>query len=326
MKSLIKYTFVAALAGAIAASGTSFAQETPPRPTMSAASQSPGSLYVTYIASWINQVTKGFNGLSISQEPGGAAQNIVLVHNGDTDFGITNSLQGYQAVHGFGWTNGTVYDGIAALHAAYPAWLSIFTTANSDIRTLEDLEGREVAVGLPGSGSQVVSGALFEHLGINPGRTVTASWEDTGGMLRDGLVDAVFYLAGHPAGFIQELQIGRDLRFIPIGSDNIDSFLEEFPYYAQGVLPEGLYENVNEDIRTIGLMNFIFASPDLPDDFITTLLETVYANVDGLERGHPNFVNTNFENVRNIPIPFHPAAKRFYEEKGVPMNVAPAPK
>lgn len=325
MKRIMMHAMTAVIATAFVGSSAVTAQETPPRSSMSAASQSPGSLYVTYVAAWIEQVRKGFDGLSISQEPGGAAQNIMLVHNGDTDFGITNSLQGYQAVHGFGWAEGNRYDNIVALHPAYPAWLSIFTEANSGIESIEDLNGRQVAVGLPGSGSHVASEALFDHLGITPSRIVTASWEDTGGMLRDGLVDVVFYLAGHPAGFIQELQIGRDLRFIPIGEENIASFMEEYPYYAEGTVSEAFYDDLQENMDTIGIMNFMFASPDLPDDFITTLLETVYDNVDGLSQAHRDFAETSFDNVRSIPIDFHPAAAQFYEENNVTTNVPPGP-
>ena len=322
MKNLI---VTGALALGLAVPGIALAQAEPPRPIMSAASQSPGSLYVTYIAAWIEQVQKGFDGLTISQEPGGAAQNIVLVHSGETDFGITNGPQAYMAVHGFGWTEGTVYDGIAALHAAYPASTSIFTLASSDIRSIDDLNGRQVGVGLPGGGSEVVSGQLFNHLGITPSRTVNGSWEDTAGLLRDGLVDAVFYLAGHPAGFIQELEIGRELRFIPIGEDNMASFLEAYPYYGTGTLAQGLYNGVTEDMPTVVQMNFVFGSPDLPDAFVTRLLETVYDNVDGLAAAHPDFVNTNFANVANIPVPFHPAAAAFYEARGVTMNVPSGP-
>ncbi|MBU4528999.1 TAXI family TRAP transporter solute-binding subunit [Hoeflea sp.] len=301
------------------------AQVAPPSPVMSAASQSPGSLYVTYVAAWIEQVQKAFNGLTISQEPGGAAQNIVLVNNGDTDFGISNGPQAYQAVHGFGWTNGETYDKIAALHPAYPALTSVFTLASSDIEMLADLNGRNVGIGLPGGGSDVVSGQLFEHLGITPSQRIAGSWEDTAGMLRDGLVDAVFYLAGHPAGFIQELEIGRELRFIGLEAADMESFLEAYPYYGTGTLKAGVYTGITEDMPTLVQMNFMFGRPDLPDDFVTALLESVYDNVDGLAAVHPDFVNTSFENVANIPVPFHPAAEKFYADRSVKMNVPAAP-
>ncbi len=312
---------------ALAAFGTTpaQAQAVPPKPVMSAASQSPGSLYVTYIAAWIDQVQKGFDGLRISQEPGGAAQNIVLVNTGETDFGITNGPQAYQAVHGFGWTKGQTYNKIAALHAAYPALTSIFTLASSDIKTLADLNGRKIGIGLPGGGSDVVSGQLFEHLGIKPSQRVAGSWEDTAGMLRDGLVDAVFYLAGHPAGFVQELEIGRELRFVGIPKADMDSFLSAYPYYGTGTLRAGLYKGITQDMPTIVQMNFVFGSPDLPDAFVTKLLDTVYANVDGLAAAHPDFANTSFDNVANIPVPFHPAAARYYSERGVTMKVPGAP-
>lgn len=301
------------------------AQGEPPRELMTAASQSPGSLYVTYIQAWIELLESEFDGLTISQEPGGAAQNIMLVHMGESDFGITNGPQAYQAVHGFGWTDGETYDRIAALHPAYPASASLFTLASSDIETLADLNGKNVAVGLPGSGSDVVSSQLFEYMDIEPGSRVTASWEDISGMLRDGLVDAVFYLAGHPAGFIQELEISNDLRFINLPEEDMAGFRKAYPYYGSGRLAQGLYDAIEADMPTIVQMNFVFGSPDLPNEFVTRILETVYDNVDQLAEAHPDFSNTSFENVANIPVPFHSAAEAFYEERSVDMNVPEGP-
>ncbi len=298
----------------------------PPKPLMTVGSQSPGSLYVTYVAAWIKVVGKAFEGLTLSQAPGGAAQNIMLVNKGDADFGITNSPQAYQARYGLAWAKGKKYTNFVALHPAYPSKMAIFTRADSDVKSFYDLSGKQVGTGLPGSGSDVVSKQLFQHLGIKPRRTINGSWNDQAGMLRDGLVDAIFYLAGHPAGFIQELEIGRDLRFISVDEKDIDSFLSAYPYYGKATLKAGLYKALTAEMPSIVIMNLIIADPKLPDDFVTVLLDAVYNGAEELAAVHPNFINTSFESVVNVPVPFHPAAARYYKEHNVKMNVPPPPK
>jgi TRAP transporter TAXI family solute receptor len=318
--------FTTTLLVSFMAVNVAIAEPKAPKPVMSAASQSPGSLYVTYIASWIGVVSKAFDGLTISQGPGGAAQNIMLVNKGGADFGITNGPQAYAARYGLGWAKGKTYTNFVALHPAYPSSMAIFTRADSNIKTIADLAGKQVGVGQPGSGSDVVSGQLFKHLAIKPARTVKGNWNDMSGMLKDGLVDAIFYLAGHPAGFIQELQIGHELRFITVADKEINSFLKAYPYYGKTMLKNGLYNGIKSEIPTVVQMNLIISDPKLPDDFVTKLLEAVYGSVDKMAAVHPNFANTSFPNVANIPVPFHPAAVRFYEKNKVAMNVPPPPK
>src|SRR5690606_657734 len=142
---------------------------------------------------------------------------------------------------------------------------------------------------------------------------------------RDGLIDAVFYIAGHPAGFLQELEISHELRFIQIPMSDMQAFIAEYPYYGIGTLAGSNYRHMPGDMQTLVIMNFMIGDPDLPDDFVEAILDVVYNNVDRLVQAHPDFVQTNFENVVNIPIPFHPAAARYYEERNVNMNVAGPP-
>lgn len=296
-----------------------------PRPVMSAASQVGGSLYVTYVAAWIQALAEQFPGLSITQEPGGSSQNVILVSTGQTDFGITASSQAYLGYYGRGWAEGQEYQNFVGLHPAYPTYMTVVTLAGSDIESFEDLQDAQLAVGVPGGGSDVISRELMSHLGVEPSRYINASWEDTGGLLRDGLADAVLYLAGHPAGFLQELEVSNELRFLELTDEQIDGFLDSYPYYAPVALEAGTYNALDGGLKTIGQMNFMIGSPDLPDDFVVALLDSIYEHTAILERAHPDFAETRFENVRGIPVPLHPAAKRYYEERGVEVREAAPP-
>lgn len=325
MNHIAKIIGATALVGCAATGVSAQSSVEPPKPVMSAASQVGGSLYVTYVAAWIQALTEQFDGLSITQEPGGSSQNIILVSNGDTDFGITASSQAYIGYYGLGWAEGEKYQNFVGLHPAYPTYMTVLTLADSGIDSFEDLAGAELAVGVPGGGSDVISRELMGYLGIEPARYVNASWEDTGGLLRDGLADAVLYIAGHPAGFLQELEVSHELNFLELNSEQIDGFLEEYPYYAPVALAAGTYEGMEEEFNTVGQMNFMIGSPELPDDFVTALLDTIYASADQLAQAHPDFAETKLENVRGIPVPLHPAAKRYYEERDVEIRQAPAP-
>lgn len=313
------------LAASIASTSLAQSDVKAPKPVMSAASQVGGSLYVTYVASWIQALTEQFPDLSVTQEPGGSSQNVILVSTDRTDFGITASSQAYLGYYGKGWAKGEEYQNFVGLHPAYPTYMTVVTLADSGIESFEDLEGRELAVGVPGGGSDVISRELMSHLGVEPDRFVNGSWEDTGGLLRDGLADAVLYIAGHPAGFLQELEVNQQLRFLELSEEQINSFLEAYPYYAPVALEAGTYKALEGKFNTVGQMNFMIGSPELPDDFVTALLDGIYSRTDALARAHPDFAETRLENVRGITIPLHPAARRYYEERGVEIREAAPP-
>src|SRR5665647_368044 len=74
-----------------------------PKKVMAVGSASSGSLYVTFTAAWADMLMKNIDGLNITVEPGGSSQNIQTINSGDTDFGITATLQSYPAYYGLGW-------------------------------------------------------------------------------------------------------------------------------------------------------------------------------------------------------------------------------
>ena len=290
-----------------------------PKRVLSVGSASAGSLYVTYTSAWANMLMQKINGLNMTVEPGGSSQNIQGIDAGSMDFGITATLQAYPAYHGTGWAEGKKYQNVAGLFPAYSYEGVWFTTANKKIESIEDLNGKVVALGYAGGGSDFTGREIIEFFGIKPKQIVNASWEDTGGMLKDGLVDAIFYLAGHPAGFIEELQLQHDLKFIPIGEANLQKFKEAFPHYAIGTLKAGIYEDLTEDYLALQGWNFIAASPELPEDFIYLITKTTWENVTEIHNAHSSFVQTALENVKNINIPLHPGAIKYYEEMGAEL-------
>ncbi|MDI6707062.1 MAG: TAXI family TRAP transporter solute-binding subunit, partial [Bacillota bacterium] len=165
-----------------------------PKRVLAVGSASSGSLYVTYTAAWADMLMKNIEGLNVTVEPGGSSQNMQTVHSGDTDFGITATLQTYPGYYGIGWANGAKYQNVCSLFPSYSYEGVFFTKAsNRDINSIKDLDGKIISFGYAGGGSDFTGRELMEFFGIKPKEIVNASWTDVGGMLGDGLVDAIFY-------------------------------------------------------------------------------------------------------------------------------------
>ncbi len=298
---------------------------TPPKKVLSVGSGPSGSLFVNYTAAWSDMLMKRVEGINMAVEPGGSSQNMRAIHTGDMDFGITSTLQTYPGYYGQGWAKGVKYNKISSLFPSYSYEGVFFAKANSPINSIHDLNGKIVSFGYAGGGSDVTGRELFAFYGIKPRNIVNASWTDVGGMLKDGLIDAVFYLAGHPAGFIQELELTDNLKFIPISEEDTKKFLSEKPFYNVGSLPVGTYKGMKQVYKAFQGWNFIAGSPDLPADFIYQLLKITWENISAIHNAHKSFIQTDSKNVRFMNLPIHPGAEKLYKEKGVELPQLPPP-
>lgn len=299
-----------------------------PKNVFAIGSASAGSLYVTYTAAWADMIMNKMPGMNVVVEPGGSSQNMQTIHTGDTDFGITASLQTYPGYHGIGWADGTPYTNVNSFIPAYSYEGTWFTTAkHGDINSIQDLSGKTVGFGYAGGGSDFTGRELLEFFGIQPKEIVNASWTDIGGMMSDGLVDAVFYLAGHPASFIQELEIQQDLKFFALADDEFTKFQTEKPFYNVGVLKPGTYKAMTSEYKALQGWNFLVISPELPEDFVYALTKATWENVADIRAAHVSFSQTDLANVKFMNLPLHPGAEKYYKEMGVELPVMPpAPK
>lgn len=297
----------------------------PPFNVMSVASGPAGSLFVNFCAAFAEAVMKGFDGLNMNVEPGGSSQNMMMVHKGMVEFGITSTLQSYPGYYGLAWAKGVEYKKVASVVPGYSYEGVLFTKDNSPVKSLADLNGKVVALGYAGGGSDVTGRQLLEFYGIKPAKIVNASWEDTGGMLRDDLVDAVYYQAGHPAGFIQELEISHKLRFVEISEADLNKLKDAYPYYIIGELKAGTYKGLTKNYKCFQGWNFIICSPDLPEDFIYNVVKAVFENIDIIHNAHSSFKQCSLDNVQYMNVPLHPGAEKYYKEVGAKLPVLPPP-
>ena len=308
----------------------SFAATTPvkiPKKIFSIGSGPSGSLYINYTTAWADLMMQKMKDLNITVEPGGSTQSPMAITAGDMDFGIASSLQVYPGYYGIGWAKGVAYNKVVNLFPAYSVEGVFFTKAGSPIKTIADLNGKLISLGYAGGGSDTVGRELLDFFGIKPKKYVPGSWSDVGGMLKDGLIDAVFYLAGNPASFIQELEVNTKLEFIPIGEDNLKKFVAANPAYAIGVLPAKTYTYQTKPYASVQGWNFIMCSPSLPADFVYELVKLTWENIGVIHAAHSSFIQTDLKNVKYSCIPLHPGAEKYYKEIGVPIpKYPPAPK
>src|SRR5690606_745098 len=158
--------------------------------------------------------------------------------------------------------------------------------------TLDDLEGKRVNIGNPGSGQRNTMEVVMEAKGWTEDTFSLASQLDAAeqaAALADNNVDAMVYVVGHPNGSIQEATTTVDARLIPLTGEAIDGIVEEFPYCSKSVIPGGLYKGNDEDVETFGVAATFVTTAQTDEDIVYQTVKAIFDNFDRFKQLHPAF-------------------------------------
>lgn len=197
--------------------------------------------------------------------------------------------------------------------------IHLVVKANSSIQTWADLKGKKIGGFAPGIGPrQLVEALLSEHFGLQPNdyNMIPLDNEDRISGLVDGSVDAVFLLGIPPAPLVTELSRTADVRVVSIDPEILKQFVEKHPYYTYVSVPGGTYAGTNEEVHIPSIRVMMITHDKTPDDIVYELVKMMIENPDKIKEMHKSFDITLDNATVGTDLPFHPGAKKYYEEKG----------
>jgi uncharacterized protein len=273
------------------------------------------------LAELINTHVEGAS--AVAEVTGASVENMGLVWRGDSDMAFALADTVYQAYHGTGDFEGRQLENIRALASVYPNAVQLVTLADSDIQSLEDLKGKRVSVGAPGSGTELNARALLEANGLSYDdiRPQRLNFNETADAIRDGDIDAGFWSVGPPTSSILNLAATRDIRLVGLSDEEIANARETVPVFAAYELRAGLYEGMEEGVQTVGIPNVLAVNSDMDEDLANELTRLLFEHTGALIAVHPAANDTTVEfSIDSTPIPFHEGALRYYEEIGAEIQ------
>lgn len=247
---------------------------------------------------------------------GGSVENINRLNSGQMDLAMVIGGTAYQAQRGEGDYEVAV-PGLRTVAPLYPNLSHIMVSADSDAQTVADFAGYRVAVGPPGSGTEI----LARHVLAAHGLTYDdldpqyLSFAEASAALRDGAVDAVVISVGYPAAAVLEATTTGNVRLLGIETEALEGMYDEHPYYSASTIPAGAYPGMDESIQTLAVMNWIVAMETLDDDVVQILLNIMDQDRVSLEQVHDMAKQIDLSNLENPPTPLHPAAQRWLSER-----------
>lgn len=254
---------------------------------------------------------------------GASKANIQLVDVGEADLAIVQNDVMYYAYTGTDlFEDEGAYETFSTVAGLYDETVQIIT-CNSDIKSVEDLKGKTVSVGDAGSGvefnAKQILGAYdmsFDDINV-----VNASFGDSADSLKDGKIDAAFIVAGAPTTAVVDLATTKDVSLVQLDEEHIKKLQENYDFYTETVIPADTYKGVSEDATTVSVRATLIASNDVSEDAVYELLKAMFDNQKDLIAGHAKFEFLNTEDaVKGISVPFHPGAKKYFEEQGIEVE------
>jgi TRAP transporter TAXI family solute receptor len=251
---------------------------------------------------------------------GGSVANINAIKAGDQTMGVAQSDQQF-----YGYNGEQSFDEpitkLRAVFSVHPEPFTVVARGDSGIETFDDLKGKRVNIGNPGSGQRATMDVVMEAAGMNTGDFALASElkaTEQAQALCDNKIDAFVYQVGHPNGSIQEAFSSCDAHFVEVSGDYIDRLVEENAFYAVATIPASLYEGIEDDTKTFGVRASFVSSSDVPEETVYVVVKAVFDNFDRFKRLHPAFGNLQQDQMisAGLSAPLHDGAAKYYREQG----------
>ena len=208
---------------------------------------------------------------------------------------------------------------LRAIASAYPNYIQIVASADSGIQTLADLKGKRVSVGAPKSGTELNARSIFKAAGLSYedlGKVEFLPYAESMELIKNRQLDATLQSSGLGMAAIRDLAASIKIHFVPIPEDVIRKIGSAA--YQPGVIPPNTYDGQTEAVPTATITNIFVTQSGVADDLAYQMTKLLFDNLDRLATAHSAAKAISLEKAaKNLPLPLHPGAVRFYQEKGL---------
>ncbi|WP_054841165.1 TAXI family TRAP transporter solute-binding subunit [Thermococcus peptonophilus] len=264
------------------------------------------------------------NGIKAKAVTSGASvTNAKAIGEGKAQAAILQNDIAYYAYNGLYMFQGQAVKNIRGVAALYPETIQFVVRADSDIKSLQDLAGKKVAIGAAGSGTAVAAEQILKAAGVwDSIQKVNQKFSEAAQSLKVGQIDAAVIVSGAPTPpAVNQIAVQTPVRVLPIPDDILNKLHDQgYIFYVRQVLPKDTYNGMTEDTPTVAVKAILAVSADLPDDVVYQMTKILFDpnNLAELHKVHAKTKYISLDTALDgMSIPLHPGAIKFYEEKGI---------
>jgi TRAP transporter TAXI family solute receptor len=268
--------------------------------------------------------TRKEHGIRCSAEStGGSVYNINTIRAGELEFGVAQSDWQYHAYHGTSkFEKVGPFKKLRAMFSVHPEPFTLVARADSGINSFEDLKGKRVNIGNPGSGQRATMEVVMDAFGMKSSDFALSSelkGSEMASAICDNKIDAMVYTVGHPAAAIKEATTACDVKIVDVKGAPINKLVNENPFYRVATIPGGMYKGTDKDVTTFGVGATFVTSTDVPNNVAYIVAKETMKNIKTFRKLHPAFAHLEPKTMvkDGLSAPLHPGAVLAYKELGL---------
>ncbi len=287
---------------------------------LSIATGGTSGVYFVYGGGLAKVISSNLEGYRATAETTSASvDNLILIQKGSSDIAFTlgdTALDAIQARESF-----KEKVPMKALAQIYDNYTQVVAKRGSGIETIADLKGKQVSVGAPNSGTEVIADRILEEADIDPQKGIKREGlgvDESVQAMKDGSIDAFFWSGGLPTGAITDLTTSDKITLLDT-TEFTDALKQKFgEVYRDSTIPSGTYKGVSEDVPTIAVPNYLVVNESMDEQLAFDLTKLLLDRKTDLVAVHPEAKNLDPQKGKEViaPIELHPGAQRYFDEQG----------
>jgi uncharacterized protein len=259
---------------------------------------------------------------SSAQSTGASVENMRLLKDGQVDLAFTQGdIADYASKGAVMFKDTGAIKNLRAIASLYNETVQIVVPKDSPIKSVQDLKGKRVSVGAPGSGTEANALQMLEIYGLkfeDLGKAEHLDFGESSNHLKDGNIDAAFVTAGTPTAAVNELAATKGVNIVGMDDEHIKQLIAKYPYYAEQPIPIGTYPGFEQDVKTVAVKAQLVVRAELDETMVYNLTKALYENLDQMQKVHKKAEQIKLETaLEGVSLELHPGAAKYFAEKGI---------
>jgi len=270
----------------------------------------------------VNAATDAHGIICAPKTSNGSISNLEQIRTGDLPLGLAQSDAQYHAYKGNQMFGAAGPDGnLRSLFSLHDEPFTVVARADSGIKTFDDLRGKRVNLGNPGSGQHATMEVVMAAKGwdksvFSLANELPASQQAMA--LCQNRIQAMIYTVGHPNPSVAHAASACNSRIVEVKGPEIDRLVNDNPFYEEMQVPGGIYAGNPDPVSTFGVKATVVTSSKLDSETAYQVVKAVFENLDRLGEMHPAFARLDPAKMisEGLTAPLHEGARRYFIERG----------
>jgi TRAP transporter TAXI family solute receptor len=294
--------------------------------TLSIATGGTGGVYYPLGGGFGNIVGKEIPGVTATaQVTGGSVANLQLIGSGKADLCFSQVDAAWDAYNGKDKFPAKLP--VRALAVMYPNHMHVVTVEGTGIEKVEDLKGRRVSAGSPGSATEVYAIRVLEAAGLHHEKDIRKERlgvAESVNALKDKKIEAFFWVGGLPTAAVTDLAAtpNTKIKILDIAPLTAKMNAKYGPLYAEATIPAATYKGMDRDAKNNTVWNIMAVNASMSDDLAYKLTKTMLDKRADLALVHKEALNIKpeWQTTNRAGIPWHPGALKYFKEAGLKVE------